>query len=189
MRDTKKFPRSFNIAFMLVLCLYLPVAIIGYAIYGNGVFSPILCSLPRNNWVQLAAKILITLHVLLTYPVLMTLFLTELECVLELEPGIKAYIPKRTALRLFAVGMTIVVAVFVPYFDTMMSLVGAVCVIMVTFVLPASFFLKLHAKTVADKVLPVLVVIIGVTGGSIGAVQATIDLAHKVASGADPNDG
>ena len=38
------------------MLLYLPVAVIGYAIYGNGVYSPILCSLPRENWVQVAAN-------------------------------------------------------------------------------------------------------------------------------------
>mmetsp|Transcript_33465 Transcript_33465/g.53301 ORF Transcript_33465/g.53301 Transcript_33465/m.53301 type:complete len:417 (+) Transcript_33465:54-1304(+) len=189
MRDRAKFAKSFNIAYLLVMVLYLPVAVIGYAVYGNGVYSPILCSLPRDNWVQVAAKILVTLHVFLTYPVLMTLFLTEFEKSIQLQPGSFAYLPKRTALRGLLVAMTVLVAVFVPYFDSMMSLVGAVCVVMTTFVLPAAFFLKLRARTLRERVLPVVVAAIGLVGGSIGAVQAMQDLIQKVSSGADPNAG
>lgn len=189
MRDSRKFQTSFNIAYVIVMLLYLPVAVIGYFIYGSGVYSPILCSLPRSNWVQVAAKILVTAHVLLTYPVLMTLLLTEVERGIGLQMHVRAYLVKRSALRSMLVVATVLVAVFVPYFDTMMSLVGAVCVVMTTFVMPAAFFLKLRARTVSDRIIPVLVAAIGISGGTLGAVQATAELIHKVSSGADPNDG
>eukprot|EP00927_Polykrikos_kofoidii_P068314 TRINITY_DN63682_c0_g1_i1.p1 TRINITY_DN63682_c0_g1~~TRINITY_DN63682_c0_g1_i1.p1 ORF type:complete len:415 (+),score=54.93 TRINITY_DN63682_c0_g1_i1:75-1319(+) len=188
MRETKMFPASFNLAYGLVMLLYLPVAIIGYAVYGDHVYSPILCSLPRENWVQIVAKVLITAHVLLTYPVLMSLLIQEVERVVGLDASVSAYLPKRSALRLGLVLMTVLVAEFVPYFDTMMSLVGAVCVVMTTFIMPAAFFLKLQARTKVEYVLPVLVVTMGVVGGGVGAVQATIELIDKVSSGADPND-
>jgi amino acid permease len=189
MKDPKKFAYSFNFAYALVLLLYLPVAVIGYAVYGNGVYSPILCSLPQDNWVQQAAKALVTLHVLLTYPVLMTLLLGEVEKSIGLMPGEQGYLCKRSELRALFVAATVGVAAFVPYFDTMMSLVGAICVVMTTFVMPAVFYLKLRAKAWAQRLVPVLVALLGTVGGIVGAVQATIELWDKVSSGADPNSG
>eukprot|EP00929_Paragymnodinium_shiwhaense_P108094 TRINITY_DN74414_c0_g1_i1.p1 TRINITY_DN74414_c0_g1~~TRINITY_DN74414_c0_g1_i1.p1 ORF type:complete len:420 (+),score=86.10 TRINITY_DN74414_c0_g1_i1:76-1335(+) len=189
MRDPQAFPRALNLAYALVMILYMPVAIVGYAVYGNGVYSPILCSLPRDNWVQVAAKTLVTAHVLLTYPVLMTLFLTGVERNARIEPGTNGYLAKRTLLRTLVVAATAGCAVFVPYFDTMMSFIGAICVIMTTFIMPATFYLKLQAKTAAQRVVPVIVAVVGTVGGTIGAVQAGIELVQKVSAGADPNAG
>jgi len=185
MREPKKFAKSFNLAYLMVMILYLPVAVVGYAIFGDSVVSPILDSLP-NNWVQLASKVAITVHVLLTYPVLMTLLLTELEGSIGLRPKVFAYLPKRTGFRAILVSMTVLVAAFVPYFDTMMSLIGAVCVIMTVFIMPAAFYLKLRARTVRERIIPVLVALIGLTGACAGAVQATMDLAHKLAGESSP---
>lgn len=189
MRECRRFPLSFDLAFLLVLMAYLPVAVIGYAIYGDQVYSPILCSLPRTNWVQYVSKAFVAIHVILTYPVLMTLFVGELEAGLGLEPGVSAYLPKRTCLRLACVAATLGVAVFVPYFSDMMSLIGAICVVMTTFIMPAVFFIKLRAVGFAQQLLPVLVAVGGSIGGTVGAVQAAAELLHKVSTGADPNDG
>merc|ERR1711920_798138 len=183
MRESTKFPVSFNLAFGVVLAMYVPVAVIGYAIYGDGVYSPILCSLPRDNAVQVIAKALMTAHVLLAYPVLIMLFLGKIESAIGLMPAIDFYLCKRTLLRVFVLVLNICVAVFVPYFDDMMSLIGAVCVVMTAFILPALFFIKLRAKSAAYMLLPLLVAILGTIGGSVGAVQAAIALYDKVSEG------
>jgi len=189
MSETSKFPLSFNLAFSVVLAMYIPVAAIGYAIYGDQVYSPILCSLPRGNAVQVVAKILMTAHVLLAFPILIMLFLAKVESAVGLASTVKHHICKRTLLRASVLVVNVCVAVFVPYFDDMMSLIGAVCVVMTTFVLPALFFIKLRAKSKIHMIVPFFVALIGSIGGSVGAVQAAVALFHKVTSGADPNDG
>jgi len=188
MDDPKKFTLAFNAAYAIVLVLYLPMSVVGYSVYGDQVYSPILCSLPRDSWVPKVAKALMTVHVLLTFPVLMTLFIMELEKSIRLSPGSDSYIVKRTLVRAVVVAASASVAVFVPYFDTMMSLVGAICVVMTTFVLPAVFYIKLRARTWTQRIVPALVALIGTVGGAIGAVQASTELWGKLQSGASPND-
>merc|ERR1712241_1009969 len=85
MRESTKFPASFNLAYLVVLLMYIPVAAIGYAIYGDQVYSPILCSLPHDNAVQVIAKALMTAHVLLAYPVLIMLFIEKVEVAIALK--------------------------------------------------------------------------------------------------------
>lgn len=186
MREPHKFDSAVNLAYALVLAIYLPLATVGYAVYGDAVFSPILCSLPRHGWVQKGAKSLITIHVLLTYPVLMTLFLSTTEQAIGLEPGV-GHVLKRTLLRAACVSATALIAVAVPYFADVMSLLGAVCVVMTTFVLPALFYSRLVADRWRDRLLPLLVAGVGAAGGAIGAVQAGIALAHELATHADPD--
>jgi amino acid permease len=181
MKEPKKFTRSFNLAYLVVMLLYLPVAVFGYAIFGSAVESPILKSLPEN-WVRRASTATITLHVLLTYPILMTLMLTELEGFIGLQPKVFAYLPKRSALRGVLVFMTMGVAMFVPYFSIMMDLIGAVCVIMTVFIMPTLFYLKLRARTTLQRILPVMVCAVGMVGACAGAAQATISLVHKISS-------
>jgi len=179
MREPKKFTRSFNLAYLMVMLLYLPVAVIGYSTFGDNVVSPVLDSLPKN-WVRVASQLAITVHVLMTYPVLMTLLLTELEGFIGLQSKVFAYLTKRTFFRAILVSTTVVVAAFVPYFSTMMSLIGAVCVIMTVFIMPTVFFLKLRARTAYQRIVPVLVCVLGLVGACAGAVQASIELVEKI---------
>lgn len=189
MRDPTKFGRSLDVGYTLVLAMYLPVAVAGYAVWGDKVSSPVLDSLPATSIVPKLAKGLVTCHVILTYPVLMMLLFTELERVLQIQPGSNLYIFKRSTLRVAAVAATACLAVGVPYFDTMITFVSALCVVMTAFIMPAAFFLKLKAKTWQESVIPVLVAIMGTLGGGFGLVQAGIELVHKIATHADPNSG
>eukprot|EP00658_Telonema_sp_P-2_P049184 TRINITY_DN37402_c0_g1_i1.p2 TRINITY_DN37402_c0_g1~~TRINITY_DN37402_c0_g1_i1.p2 ORF type:complete len:181 (+),score=24.62 TRINITY_DN37402_c0_g1_i1:188-730(+) len=168
-------------AYTTVLSVYLPIAIIGYQVYGTAVFSPILCSIPRTGVIQMGAKALVTLHILLTYPVLMSLLLTGVERAVKMSGSSgPVYLVKRTIFRCVLVGATIGVAVAVPYFSTIMSLVGALCVVACTFVLPALFFVKLHTTCLRDRLLPLGVALVGTVGATIGAEQAFHELVDKI---------
>jgi amino acid permease len=189
MQDRSQFPTALNLAWSMILLLYLPVAVVGYYVYGDAVYSPGLCSLPREGLVQMGAKALVTVHVLLTYPVLITLFLTEAERFLAIHPGTDLYLAKRTGLRVLTVAATAVVAVGVPYFDTMMSLIGALCIVATTFVMPAAFYLKIYKPPWKECVGPVLIAVLGGFGGLWGVIQASHQLYTKVANHVDPNSG
>merc|ERR1712118_56863 len=116
----------------------------------------------------------------MTYPVLMTLLLTEVEGAIGLQPQVYAYLPKRTAFRAVMVAITVAVAAFVPYFSIMMDLIGAACVIMTVFVLPTAFYIKLKVRSVLHAIVPVLICALGLVGGCAGAMQATTELIQKV---------
>jgi amino acid permease len=193
MRRPEDFPKAFNLAYaVLLLGLYIPLAIVGYGVYGNGVYSPILCSLPRTGAVQISAKVLVTAHTMLTYPVLMSLFFADLECKWDPKSYTKT---KRALLRGAAVGFTVLVAVFVPYFDSLMSFVGALCVVATVFVFPPACHVKIAwtegrregQSKFFDFALPLLVAVLGSCGGMFGVLQSLMDLVQKVSDGTDPN--
>ena len=91
----------------------------------------------------------------------------------------------RTLLRATLVVSTCSVAVFVPYFAQVMELVGALCLTMIVFVLPVLFTWKLQGSTMGwlSKLWGLCIIAAGVTGGTIGSIQAVSDIISKLKSG------
>jgi amino acid permease len=187
MREPAKFPKALNVAYGMILSIYLAIAGAGYAVYGDGVYSPILCSLPHGGWIQAASKAMVTVHVVLTYPVLVTLFVGNVEASFGIRPEVPMFMEKRTLLRLCVVAATAAVAATVPYFDTVMSLVGALCVVLTAFVLPCLFYIKLVAETWSQRAGPLLVAGLCTAAGAVGVVQAATELLEKLETHADPS--
>ena len=91
----------------------------------------------------------------------------------------------RTLLRATLVVSTCSVAVFVPYFAQVMELVGALCLTMIVFVLPVLFTWKLQGNTMGwiSKFWGFCIIAAGITGGTIGSIQAVSDIVSKLKSG------
>ena len=69
MAQPQQFARVANCAFSVLLALYILTSTFGYAAFGAGVASPVLCNLPRDvsTPMGLAAtmtKLVIALHVI-----------------------------------------------------------------------------------------------------------------------------
>ena len=92
---------------------------------------------------------------------------------------------KRATLRTFLVAMTVIIAVYCPFFGLLMELVGALCLTMMVFVLPVIFSYKLWGNnmTLLQKVFGMCIVAVGTIGGTIGTVQALQDIAESLAAG------
>merc|ERR1711998_521159 len=88
----------------------------------------------------------------------------------------------RWLLRSLLVAFAVIVAYTVPFFDTMMTLIGALCVAQTVFVMPALFHLKLAWSriTTTSKLLDILTIALGVFGGVVGGAQAVIEIADKL---------
>lgn len=306
----RDFDRAFNLAYScLLLGLYLPLSIIGYTVFGNeGTHSPILCSLPKKGFVQFLAKLLVTLQIILTYPVLLTLFFTNVEpAVLGRRRGRRGakgrgrdrderdrerrqarraarsssagslddpavaqlhavedsaalhevggdadtgqedeavilaaqgeakdrgrapprgsseqdepqgrgragapvaarrrmlsrwrFFAKRSAFRLTTVSAIVSVAVGVPYFDIVMGLVGALCVVVVVFVLPVAISLRLESQRRRargeplpwrDCVPALSVLAVGSIGSGIGVWVSAVELVRKVGGTGSAGEG
>jgi len=84
----------------------------------------------------------------------------------------------RTWLRCGCVLATTAVATFLPYFAPFMTLIGAVCIGMIVWLLPVVFYWRICGGEIscARKALGVIIVVVGLVGGSIGAVQAVNDI-------------
>ncbi|KAK3245475.1 hypothetical protein CYMTET_43455 [Cymbomonas tetramitiformis] len=188
MEHKEKFSATIAAALITLTAAYLPVAFVGYFVYGNEVASPILSSLPQRGFLPILTKIWVAFHVLTAYPILMldvAIGLQEYARLPSKDEDPRAELMGRVALRSVLVAITIAFAFAVPYFGDVMSLVGATCGTATVFLLPCAFNLKLRWGNLPiwEKLWNVLIFSIGFVGGSIGAYQAFVNLIDNVRSG------
>eukprot|EP00943_MAST-04B_sp_MAST-4B-sp1_P002120 g2120.t1 len=205
----RNFNRTFNFAYLILLSVYLLAAIFGYLTFGDITYSPILCNFPRDTstilgTITATTKLMIAFHVMSAYPILMNVVCTELEQTLGIEgtnrgneaggnitnQNVDTFKARsaRFFLRISLVALTCFVAVMVPYFPDVMSLVGAMCLTMIVFVLPVAFSFKLRGDkmSILEKVWGLCIVCCGCIGGIIGTIQAFQSIASKLLAGAPP---
>ena len=188
------FARVLDASFAALVVMYLAVAAVGYGVFGDEVYSPILCNLPRSTSTAIGAigaatKLLIALHTLCAYPILMNAAVLELEALCDVDrvkwPAWRR-LAARTCLRTCCVLGTGAVALFVPYFAEMMTLVGAMCLTAIVFVLPVVFSFKLRGAAMGpgERVVGAFAATIGACAGAVGSFQAVQSIVEKLASGA-----
>ncbi|KAI8975790.1 transmembrane amino acid transporter protein-domain-containing protein [Mycotypha africana] len=168
--------------------IYFLTAIPGYYVYGNQAQSPIYNSIPEGG-AKIASEIIITLHVLMAVPILLTSFALDLEKMF----GISSFNHSRPVefllrftLRMALMVIICVLAIFVPFFGDFMSLLGAFSNCALILIFPVLFYLKLTGirnKHWAELFLCFFVVLLGIVGlifGTKSAIEALIsDFANQ----------
>ncbi|KAF9585552.1 hypothetical protein BGW38_001857 [Lunasporangiospora selenospora] len=190
--ESMRYPRSWNkvLVWAMIACctMYAMVAIPGYLTYGPSAKSPILLSLPDGVSSKIAT-IMIVAHVLLAAPVLMTSFALELERVMGVtveKLGLVKERIYRTVVRLVIMGAVGGVACLVPYFDSFLSLLGALGNCMLIYVLPIAFYWKLigwRQMPWYELVWCGIILIIGLISCVIGSIDAIKSLHEKFNQG------
>eukprot|EP00761_Pharyngomonas_kirbyi_P000876 gb/GECH01000877.1/.p1 GENE.gb/GECH01000877.1/~~gb/GECH01000877.1/.p1 ORF type:complete len:451 (+),score=48.54 gb/GECH01000877.1/:1-1353(+) len=183
MKKPQQFNRVANFAFLSIAGLYIPVAIVGYWVYGDSVKSPILQSLPQD-WVNTIANVLITLHIAFAYPIIANPIFAYIENAINM-PRREHHTPNRAlilrlSLRSIVVFITMIIAITVPFFGEFLSFIGAFSVTAVVFILPVVFTLRLTPRNEIgwfEYIWMASILLVGTVGsiiGSITAVQAII---------------
>lgn len=190
MHRREQFPLVANSAFAFLLLLYVVTAFAGYQVFGDAVASPVLCSLPRDVATGLGAaatltKLVIALHVVTGVPLMLNPFALELEAGLRIEGARAAHVLARTLVRTALVGAAFAVAVLVPFFGDVMSLVGALCLTMMVFVLPVLLSWKLRPEQLGwvERLCGAAIILIGLSAGAIGTYQAIDSMVGKIREG------
>ena len=161
--------------------LYLLTAIPGYWSFGRETVSPIYNNL--NGVPQIIAMIVMTLHVVLAIPIYTTSFSLEFERYASLTDErigrFKAWLA-RAIIRTITMGILVILAIFIPYFDDFMGLIGALSNCGLVFLLPVLCYLKLTGFRnkpwweLAFCALTLLMGIVGCVFGTIDAIKALI---------------
>ncbi|KAJ3069743.1 hypothetical protein HDU98_007199 [Podochytrium sp. JEL0797] len=186
MAEPKKFPLVLSLSLGIISVMYFVTAALGYAAYGNLTDSPILNNLP-SGFISNFSMFVITLHVLLAIPIVITTFSLEMERRLDLlaiakgdtkrEELLRAIL--RTAIMAFVVAM----ALAIPFFKDFMTLLGALANTALIFIFPVVFDFKLfgfHGRPLFDKVFGIVILIVGVFGGFVGGYEAIVNLINDV---------
>jgi len=162
--------------------LYFLTAIPGYYAFGNLTKSPIYDNLTGVG--QLISIIVMTIHVILAIPIYTTSFSLEFEkfsnCSEEKYGRFGAWVG-RAIIRTVTMGILVILACFIPFFDDFMGLIGALANCGLVFLLPVLCYLKLTGvrnKPWYELAFCALTLFLGVIGcvfGTIDSIKALIE--------------
>ncbi|CAO0790652.1 unnamed protein product [Mucor circinelloides] len=182
MRNRRDWNKVITAGLTFCVILYFLAAVPGYYVYGSDSRSPIYESLSDSNkGPKFASIIIITIHLILTTPILLTSFALDVEKMLKINPEHRSFFVEWTLRFMFRGALIVVIAViaiFVPFFGDFMSLLGAFSNCALVFIFPVVFYYKLtgvKGKPWYEYILAFLTLLLGVVGlifGTISAIEA-----------------
>eukprot|EP01063_Lacrimia_lanifica_P016457 TRINITY_DN22_c0_g1_i4.p1 TRINITY_DN22_c0_g1~~TRINITY_DN22_c0_g1_i4.p1 ORF type:complete len:480 (+),score=63.34 TRINITY_DN22_c0_g1_i4:46-1485(+) len=187
MANPPRFDAVMNKAYVILMGMYLTCAVAGYAAFGDHVGNPVLSNMPRAGHLAIfgtLTKLAIVVHVMCAYCILMNTALCEFERCLGIDGASCNAAALRSAFRSGVVVCTVVVAICVPYFAEVMAFLGSACLTVIVYVCPVLFSFKLrHDIPRREKAVMVFVLLLGLTGGSIGCYQSVSTIVRKLQAG------
>lgn len=185
MRNRRDWNKVITAGLTFCVLLYFLAAVPGYYVYGTASLSPIYESLSdTNKGPKYASIIIITIHLILTTPILLTSFALDVEKMLKINPEHRSFVVEWSLRFMFRGALIVVIAViaiFVPFFGDFMSLLGAFSNCALVFIFPVVFYYKLtgvKGKPWYEYILAFLTLLLGVVGlifGTISAIEALND--------------
>lgn len=176
MINPKKFSKVMFVCFLLCTISYASMAIVGYLMFGPGVLSQITLNLPTN---KISSKVAI--YTTLVNPIAKySLMIKPLENCIENQLPI--HYNKRICsllIRSALVISTVVVALAIPLFGYLMSLVGAFFSVTASVVLPCLCFLKIsgmYQRVGFEQVVIVGIVIMGISIMVVGTYTSVLEI-------------
>ncbi len=138
---------------------------------GKETSAKVLDNMSSSSPVVKGAYAFITAHVVLAYPIPLNPMSLALESVLGIDQkkGMAELLP-RMASRTCLVLLTVLVASVVPYFGDILSLVSALSIVVVAFILPPIFYYLLHPHKVFSRVEKGNMICIGALGTTASAI-------------------
>lgn len=163
--------------------LYFLTAVPGYYIYGTTVKNPVYNSIPEGV-PQIIAIVLMTVHVLMAVPILVTSFSLDVEEMLDITVerlGKWREFFIRAAMRIVIMCVVGVLACTVPHFDLLMSLIGSFANCGLILIFPVLFYFRLTGfrnKPIYEIAWCALIVLLGIVGlifGTIDSIKGLIE--------------
>ncbi|XP_075990799.1 uncharacterized protein LOC142986270 isoform X2 [Anticarsia gemmatalis] len=185
MADKSKFGKSLQYSFMAVLILYLMIAVGGYAVYGERVLPNVAQNMAATP-LTLTANVLMAIHLVSAFIIIINPVCQEME---ELYNVPRDSVGWRMAIRLSIMAAILFIGESIPRFYTILALVGATSIALLTYILPSVCYLCLIDQPLREGQAPIetpswrRMVCYEVIGlGIIGAVAATISALNAIFS-------
>jgi len=193
MVDRSKWLQAVVGGYTASLCLYAPIAIVGYLVYGSFLAktSTILEAIMsfRDNTkiaVDVCSGIMIA-HIFSAFPIVINPVFQVVEKRFSnpSHSGLRELI-QRIAIRGPIMGVLILVALFFPYFLDVMSLLSDISVSLTGFILPCLFYWKICHPPLWEKILLVIVIAFGVVGSTVGIYVSVNSLIDDISAQPNP---
>lgn len=170
------------LCFFLCTVTYALMAILGYLMFGSRLQSQITLNLPTNKLSGKVAIYTTLVNPIAKYALMITPIVTTI------ENRLRSYCRKssfRVLLRTILVFSTVTVALALPLFGHLMSLVGAFLSISACIIIPCLCFLKIsgiYRRLCFEAFLITGILVMGVCIMIIGTYTALLDIVRHLAS-------
>ncbi|KAK3408923.1 hypothetical protein EUGRSUZ_J01066 [Eucalyptus grandis] len=172
MAKPSQYPSVLLTSFAICTVMYAGVAILGYLMFGEQTQSQFTLNMPQDSVASKIAVWTTVVNPFTKYALTMSPVAMSLE---ELIPSshVKSYayaILIRTALVI----STLIVALSIPFFGLVMSLIGSLLTMLVTLILPCACFLSIMKGKVTrfQAAFCGLIIIVGVISSAFGTYSA-----------------
>lgn len=178
LKKSNQFPAVLFTCIALSTVLFAAAAIMGYIMFGESTESQFTLNLPPN---LVASKIAVWTTVtnpITKYALTMTPLALSLE---ELLPPNKQTYPNIMILRSALVVSSLIIALSVPFFGLVMSLVGSFLTMFVAYILPCACFLSILRSKVTwyQVVLCVFIIVVGLCCVGVGTYSSLSKIIQK----------
>ncbi|KAJ7950285.1 vacuolar amino acid transporter 1 [Quillaja saponaria] len=180
MKEPSQFPSALITSFGFCILMYIGVAILGFLIFGDSVKSQFTLSMPKELPASGIAAWITVVIPLTKYP------LTILPVALSIEelipwPKLRCYAVS-VLLRTILVFSTLVVALSIPFFGSLLALNGSLMAMLVALIFPCACSLRLLSGrlTKVEIASCILIMVVGLVCSIIGTYSAIIRIADKV---------
>ncbi|KAG0334180.1 neutral amino acid transporter [Podila humilis] len=167
MAEPEKFPRVLAYTITVVALIFASVGALCYAAFGSNVQTIVVLNLPVTSGWTITVEILYSLAIILSVP----LMLSPASKILEhgifgtksggLDTKVKI---QKNILRVVLICFCAVISFVVggPNLDKFVAFVGSVACMPLCFIFPAMFHYKACAKTMREKVLDIILGVVGI---------------------------
>lgn len=181
MQDKTKFPKLLAQTFSGITLVYIIFGLCGYMAFGEETRDIVTLNLHRN-WSSLTVQVGLCLGLMFTFPIMLhpinEIVEGKLKMIHRNNNNDSTELGKFTIYisRAIVVVVLVVVASFVPEFAVFASFVGSTLCAMLSFVLPATFHLKLFGSSLCiwQKILDSIVLITGILFAVYGTYNTIV---------------
>lgn len=165
----------------IALVLYILLAVVGFWRYGQTTRQDILLNVGYTHPVLATMQLLMAVNIILSFP--MNVYPARMQIEMLFLGDCNPSPLRHMALTAAWVGMAMLCAVSVPHISTVFGVLGATTSVMVSFVLPAGFYLSLHPpqspdSSVVHRVLASALFYGGLLLGVLATTVSVLSIAH-----------
>ncbi|PWA79963.1 amino acid transporter, transmembrane domain-containing protein [Artemisia annua] len=176
MRDQRQFPKVLFLCFAFCTVTYSLMAVVGYLMFGSRVDSQITLNLPTNNISSRVAICTILVTPIAKYALMLTPIVNTMEARFQSSYNKRMH---SFIIRTTLIISTAVVALSLPFFGYLMSLVGALLSATASITIPCLCYLRIsgiYRRIGIEMVIVWFVVLTGIVVAVVGTYVSLVDI-------------